>query len=759
MTRPQETEAAASAAADRKLKQNERERLEVEALELAIAAQTPARGSQPAEATSFDALPLSSATKRGLRQCKFTKPTRIQTGSLLHALAGRDILAAAKTGSGKTLAFLLPLLEKLFRLRWDVEDGLGALVVSPTRELALQIFEVLRSVGKAHSFSAGLVIGGKNFKEEQYRLVRMNILVATPGRLLQHMEQTPSFDASNLQVLVLDEADRILDLGFQQQLKSVLSYLPSSRQTMLFSATQTKSVKDLATLSLREPEYVAVHEQAAQATPAGLAQTFVVCELDRKLDVLLSFIKSHLKHKTIVFLSTCRQVRFVHALFCKLQPGIPLCALHGKYKQGKRVEIYYEFLNKPAAVLFATDIAARGLDFPNVDWVLQLDCPEDTANYIHRVGRTARYNKHGKALLCLLPSESEAMTGKLEEAKIPVKEMKLNPAKTASSRQKVASVVAADKDIKALAQKAFMSYVRSVCLMPAKDVFDAAALPLDAFAESLGLPGAPRMPFLAKMQAADDNEQLRDELRGKKNVNRKLQQLKDKIKAEKERKRLEKRLAALKDEPAKPKIQAEAEDEDEEEEEQDDLMVVKRRHNWNEEDEQEDLPDLDAAQPKKKKQRKLRVDADAINASKVVFDDEGKGMKVLERLAATEVDVAAQFANVEEQSQHFQAQVAARLRAKDAEDRRLEKERVRAKHHKKRIKEKGEREGDEDDEGAVATLAMPSSEDGESDSDEGDEEEEESGSEDESDEDEEDDERPTDVASQEELALRMLQRR
>lgn len=689
-------------------------------------------------------------------------------------LYSRDILAAAKTGSGKTLAFLIPILEKLYRSRWDVEDGLGALVISPTRELALQIFEVLRSLGKAHSFSAGLVIGGKNFKEEQYRLIRMNILICTPGRLLQHMEQTANFDPSNLQILVLDEADRILDMGFQAQLTSIVAYLPAHRQTMLFSATQTKSVKDLAKLSLNEPEYIAVHEKSAQATPSGLAQSYVVCGLERKLDVLLSFIKSHLKQKTIVFLSTCRQVRFVHQVFCKLQPGLPLLALHGKYKQGKRVEIYYEFLNKPAAVLFATDIAARGLDFPQVDWVVQLDCPEDTANYIHRVGRTARYNKQGKALLTLLPSEVEGMTKAFEEAKIPIKEIKVNPTKTTSCRQKVTSVVAADKDIKALGQKAFMSYVRSVYLQPNRDVFDASKLPLDEFALSYGLPGAPRMPFLSKIK--EDQEAMREELRGKKNVNRKLQMLKDKIKAEKERKRLEKQLTSLKKEK-KDAAAAEKQGEDSESESEDDaLMVVKRRHNWDKDDaedeDEEEVIDLDASR-KKKKAKKIRVDNE-VSYNRVVFDEDGNSMKVLEKMAAQRIDVDTEFADVEAKSRQFQASVAARLKEKDAEDRRLEKERVRAKHHKKRMKEKGERDGEDDDDAAVATLGGGSSDEDEvMESGAGSSDEDDDGSDDDDDSEGSDDGDDSEddtvdkrkvvsrdaVASQEELALRLLQKR
>ena len=153
------------------------------------------------------------------------------------------MLGAAKTGSGKTLAFVLPLLERLFVERWTADDGLAAIIITPTRELAMQIFEVIRKIGRFHAFSAGLVTGGrKAFEEEQALIVHMNILVATPGRLLKHFESTPGFDVSNLLVLVLDEADRILDMGFKQQMDSILEYLPS-RQTLLFSATQTKSVK------------------------------------------------------------------------------------------------------------------------------------------------------------------------------------------------------------------------------------------------------------------------------------------------------------------------------------------------------------------------------------------------------------------------------------------------------------------------------------------------------------------------------------
>lgn len=337
-------------------------------------------------------------------------------------------------------AFLIPTLERLFRRSWSTSDGLGALILTPTRELALQIFEVLRRVGEGHSVSAGLVLGGKDFALEQSRITLMNVLVSTPGRLRQHLEQTPGFDTSGVEVLVLDEADRILDMGFEDDLNAILDALPGpeQRQTLLFSATQTRKVRDLARLSLRRPEFLAVHEREDQATPDQLVrcscrfpvfladsvrnaplpcpqnQRFLSVPLPDKVNVAYSFVKSHAKSKIILFVSSCKQARaeggghprrlsyrrrcgpaqakFLGEVFRLLNPGVKVHTLHGKIKQLKRMAIYYDFLDRPHVVLIATDVAARGLDFPAVDWVIQMDCPEDKQTYIHRAGRTARFN-------------------------------------------------------------------------------------------------------------------------------------------------------------------------------------------------------------------------------------------------------------------------------------------------------------------------------------------------------------------------------
>ena len=448
------------------------------------------------EIKTFQDLPLSRPTAFGLEASHFKTLTDIQQKAVLLALKGSDILGAAKTGSGKTLAFLVPVLENLYRKRWTELDGLGALIISPTRELAIQIFEVLRKIGRNHTFSAGLVIGGKSLQEERERLGRMNILVCTPGRMLQHMDQTAAFEIDNLQMLVLDEADRILDMGFQGTVDAIVEHLPKERQTLLFSATQTKKVSDLARLSMRDPEYISVHEAASSATPSTLQQHYIVTPLPEKLDTLWSFIRANLKAKILVFLSSGKQVRFVYESFRHLQPGIPLLHLHGRQKQTARLDITTKFSASKNSCLFATDVVARGLDFPAVDWVIQLDCPEDADTYIHRVGRTARYERNGRAVLFLEPTEEEGMLKRLEHKKVPIERINVRQKKQQSIKNQLQNMCFKDPELKYLGQKAFVSYVRSIHIQKDKEIFKINELPLEEFSASLGLPGAPRIKFL-----------------------------------------------------------------------------------------------------------------------------------------------------------------------------------------------------------------------------------------------------------------------
>lgn len=624
--------------------------------------------SSYAGSKKFDQLPLSQKTKDGLREAKYTKMTDIQRASLPHALCGRDILGAAKTGSGKTLAFIIPVLEKLYRARWGPEDGVGSIIISPTRELAGQLFEVLKSVGKHHTFSAGLLIGGrKDVDEEKEHVNDLNILVCTPGRLLQHMDETPNFDCSQLQVLVLDEADRILDVGFKKALNAIVSQIPKHRQTLLFSATQTKSVQDLARLSLKDPEYVSVHEESVTATPNRLHQTAMIVPLDQKLDMLWSFIKAHLNSRILVFLSSCKQVRFVFEAFKKLRPGIPLKCLHGRMKQEKRMGIYSEFCEK-RSVLFSTDVASRGLDFNKaVDWVVQVDCPEDVAAYIHRVGRTARYLSGGRSVLFLMPSEMK-MLEKLQEKKIPIQFIKANTKRLQPVSTLLAALLVKSDELRDLACRAFITYLRSIHIQRDKEVFDVMKLPIEEYSASLGLPMTPKIRF------------LKHKIKGKK--------VSGEYSLQEESYDKEENLFEL---PRESIFTRKLEDD-----KVDKVFLLTKETPHEEQDKATEIGDFSATRVLKKK--KLKINVHRPVGTRVVFDDEGNTLPPLATLADVKSGGDSVQLDKDTVSKRY-AEMREELKQHDKEDKLLDRERRKEKRMKQKMKLKRGRKEEEDDEG------------------------------------------------------------
>lgn len=603
------------------------------------------------------------------------------------------------------MAFLIPVLECLYRHQWTAMDGLGALIISPTRELAYQTFQVLCKVGKNHEFSAGLIIGGKDLQTETAKIHRTNIVICTPGRLLQHMDMTATFHASDLHMLVLDEADRILDMGFADTINAIVENLPKTRQTLLFSATQTKSVKDLARLSLKDPEYVWVHEKAKFSTPATLEQNYVVCELHQKVNMLYSFIRTHLQKKVIVFFACCKEVQYLFRVFCRLRPGMPVLALHGKQQQMKRVEVYNDFIKKKNAVLFATDIAARGLDFPAVNWVLQFDCPEDANTYIHRVGRTARYKEGGEALLVLLPSEEEGMITRLQEKKVPINKIQVNPNKLQAVQQKLEAFLAQEKEQKERAQRCFVSYLRSVYLMKNKHVFDVFKLNLHEYALSLGLAVAPRVRFLNKAQkqkAVKEGEREQEQSEEEEEEEAELKSFMAKLRGEGP------------DAESQSSDDEEEEDDDEQEEEPKalllgadyeddlrdlDLLTVKRKDVFSLTEGGEDK-DEGAEKPKKKTQKETKFkEAKKVLKrnfkvnTKVTFTEEGEAVQQwppVQWMAAAKPDEEEE--EEEEISGINVEKARERLRREDQEYDKLEyRRKVKAKHRERRLKEKASR--------------------------------------------------------------------
>eukprot|EP00199_Chlamydomonas_sp_CCMP681_P001441 CAMPEP_0119103100 /NCGR_PEP_ID=MMETSP1180-20130426/1639_1 /TAXON_ID=3052 ORGANISM="Chlamydomonas cf sp, Strain CCMP681" /NCGR_SAMPLE_ID=MMETSP1180 /ASSEMBLY_ACC=CAM_ASM_000741 /LENGTH=619 /DNA_ID=CAMNT_0007087537 /DNA_START=65 /DNA_END=1924 /DNA_ORIENTATION=- len=443
--------------------------------------------------TEFASLSLSEPTAKGISGIGFTCMTEVQARTIPALLTGRDVLGAARTGSGKTLAFLIPCAEMLYRARFMPRNGTGAIVISPTRELALQIYGVARDLMQHHSQTHGLVMGGANRRTEAERLIKgVNLLVSTPGRLLDHLQNTQGFIYRSLACLVIDEADRILEIGFEEEMRQIIKILPKERQTMLFSATQTTKVEDLARISFKHaPLYVGVDDARSAATREGLEQGYCMVPADKRFLLLFTFLKKNLKKKCMVFFSSCASVKYHAELLNYID--LPVKDIHGKQKQQKRTSTFFEFCAAETGILLCTDVAARGLDIPAVDWIIQYDPPDDPREYIHRVGRTARgKDGRGRALLLLLPEEL-AFLKYLKEAKVPLNEYEFPTHKVANVQAQLERLVEKNYYLHQSARDAYRSYLLAYNSHALKDIFNVHQLDLAAVARSFGFTTPPRV--------------------------------------------------------------------------------------------------------------------------------------------------------------------------------------------------------------------------------------------------------------------------
>ncbi|XP_046408750.1 probable ATP-dependent RNA helicase pitchoune [Ischnura elegans] len=438
--------------------------------------------------SSFSALKekVCENTLKAIDDMGFTTMTEIQAQSIPPLLEGRDLVGQAKTGSGKTLAFLIPAVELIYKLRFMPRNGTGCIVISPTRELSMQTYGVLKELMKYHHHTYGLLMGGANRKAEADKLAKgVNIIVATPGRLLDHLQNTPEFLYKNLQCLVIDEADRILDIGFEEELKQIVNLLPKRRQTMLFSATSTQKTQALTSLALKkEPVFVGVDDHGKEATVEGLEQGYVVCPSGKRFLLLFTFLKKNQKKKVMVFFSSCMSVKYHHELLNYID--LPVLSIHGKQKQTKRTATFFQFCNAETGILLCTDVAARGLDIPDVDWIVQYDPPDDPKEYIHRVGRTARgEGGRGNALLILRPEELGFLRY-LKQARIPLNEFEFSWSKIADIQLQLEKLISKNYFLHMSAKEAYKAYVRAYDSHHLKQIFDVETLDLAQVALSFG---------------------------------------------------------------------------------------------------------------------------------------------------------------------------------------------------------------------------------------------------------------------------------
>uniref|UniRef100_A0A0P4WI66 ATP-dependent RNA helicase n=1 Tax=Scylla olivacea TaxID=85551 RepID=A0A0P4WI66_SCYOL len=436
---------------------------------------------------SFESLrgQVSEETMKAIEGMGFTEMTEIQAKAIPKLLEGRDLRGTAKTGAGKTLAFVIPAVELLHKLKFKPRNGTGVIIISPTRELSMQTFGVLREVMQEHTQTYGLIMGGADRKSEAAKLAKgVNALVATPGRLLDHLQNSPNFLFKNLVCLIIDEADRIFDVGFEEEMKQILRILPKRRQSMLFSATKDNKTNDLARLALKtEPMEVDVDSDKISATVEGLEQAFLVCPADKRFLVLYTFIKKNRKKKVMVFFNSCMTVKFYHELLNYID--LPVMCIHGKQKQVKRTSTFYQFCNAESGILLCTDVAARGWDIPAVDWIVQYDPPDDPKEYIHRVGRTARAGGQGHALL-FIREEEIGFVRYLKAHKVNVEAMDITWSKVANIQPQLEKLMTQNYFLHASAKEAFKGYVRAYNSHQQKDLFNINTLDLKKVAKCFG---------------------------------------------------------------------------------------------------------------------------------------------------------------------------------------------------------------------------------------------------------------------------------
>ncbi|PPR03950.1 hypothetical protein CVT26_001155 [Gymnopilus dilepis] len=349
------------------------------------------QSQSPAPPTTFKSLGLIDPLLEALDRMGYKKPTDIQVESIPHALEGRDIIGIAATGSGKTAAFALPILQKL----WEEPKGLFACVLAPTRELAYQISEQFEALGSAMGVRCAVVVGGMDMPTQQIALAkRPHVVIGTPGRLLDHLETTKGFSLRTLKFLVMDEADRLLNLEFAEAIDKILKLIPKERTTYLYSATMTTKVAKLQRASLSNP--VKVEVASKYQTVDTLLQYYVLMPFIDKQAYFIYLVHSLAGNSIIVFTRTKAEAQMLSIILRILSfAAVPI---HGDMSQSQRLGALAKFKSGSRKILVATDIASRGLDIPSVDIVINYDVPQHSKDYIHRVGRTARAGRSGKAI-------------------------------------------------------------------------------------------------------------------------------------------------------------------------------------------------------------------------------------------------------------------------------------------------------------------------------------------------------------------------
>ena len=351
---------------------------------------------------SFSDLGLSDELLKAITELGYETPTPIQEQSIPYVLMGRDILGSAQTGTGKTASFTLPMIDILANGRAKARMP-RSLILAPTRELAAQVAENFEKFATHHKLSMALLIGGVSFSDQETALDKgVDVLIATPGRLLDHFERGKVL-LQDVKILVIDEADRMLDMGFIPDVERIVSTLSKIRQTLFFSATLSDDIKKLGARFVMNPKVISVAPPAA--TASTITARLIWTEAKKKREVLRGLLKSEEINNAVIF---CNRKRDIATLLSSLKRhNFKAVALHGDMTQSARLAALDEFKSGESPLLIASDVAARGLDIPSVSHVFNFDVPSNAEDYVHRIGRTGRAGREGKAFTFAMPSQDD----------------------------------------------------------------------------------------------------------------------------------------------------------------------------------------------------------------------------------------------------------------------------------------------------------------------------------------------------------------
>ncbi|CAI4232428.1 unnamed protein product [Auanema sp. JU1783] len=422
-------------------------------------------------------------------------------------LTFNDVIVESPTGSGKTLSFLLPLFT-LLKNRTKLEKlDIGALIVSPSRELAKQIANVAKPYADALGYTIGTAIGGSKSENSYKSLIKNggNILIATPGRLYQVLEMDKDEKIQRrlkkLEVFIADEADRFNETQFEVHIKAILAAIPRQRRTGLFSATQAKEKSDLAVFSLRNAKTIKLRENNDTVAPSSLNNFYTVCEAAEKLMCAIEFIRNHKDKKILLFFPSCCGVVYFRAILEHVKLKRKIFAVHGKSSQKQRTDEIANFRKNDNSIMLSTDVMSRGIDIEDIDWVIQFEIPKLSSWFIHRAGRTARCGREGNALLILTPQQT-AYTQFLEtHEKVALKELHVktsNADKAKQLREKIIKMACADRSFLEKGTKAFVSHIESYVKHDCNVVCGLKALDVPGLAHCYGILRLPKMRELSE---------------------------------------------------------------------------------------------------------------------------------------------------------------------------------------------------------------------------------------------------------------------